>query len=170
MPDLRLPVHARLGQLELPRRLALDQVPGHGEGAARKADHRLLGPKRLAYQPNGLEDERHRFLRLRHDQALHVRGRAHRLGDHRPDVLDQLDVHAHAEHRQHDVGEHHRRVHAVGAHGLQRHLCAELRPAADLEEPVLLADLAIFRKGAARLAHEPDRRSLDRFTPAGSNK
>ena len=52
----------------------------------------------------------------------------------RPDVLDQLDLDAHAEDREHDVGEHHRRVDAVAPHRLQRHLGAELRLPGDLEE------------------------------------
>ena len=59
-----------------------------------------------------------------------------RLLDDRPDALDELHVDAHAEDRGHDVGEEDGRVDAVPAHGLQRHLRAELRRPGDLEEAV----------------------------------
>ena len=69
-------------------------------------------------------------------QPLDVGGRPDRLGDHRPDVLDELDVDAHPEQRQHDVGEHHGRVDVVPPHRLERHLGAQLGRLADLEERV----------------------------------
>ena len=62
-----------------------------------------------------------------------------------PDVLDELDLDAHPEQRQHDVREHHGRVDVVAAHRLERHLGAELRLVADLEERVRLPDLAVLR-------------------------
>ena len=71
---------------------------------------------------------------------------ADRIGDHRADVLDELDLDAHPEQRQHDVREHHGRVDVVAAHRLERHLGAELRLVADLEERVRLPDLAVFRQ------------------------
>ena len=85
----------------------------------------------------------------------------------RADVLDELDVDPHPEDRQHDVGEHDRRVDAVDAHGLEGHLRAELGLPADLEQVVALADLAVPRQRAPRLAHEPDRRPLDRLQARG---
>ena len=66
---------------------------------------------------------------------------------------------------EHDVGEHHRRVDAVAADRLERHLGAELGLPADLEEAVALADLAVLGQRAAGLAHEPDRRALDVLAP-----
>jgi len=54
----------------------------------------------------------------------------------------------------------------VTANGLERHLGAELGLRHDVEEPVTLSQLAILGKRAARLAHEPDGRALDRLTPA----
>ena len=91
-----------------------------------------------------------------------------RVCDHRADALDEIDVDAHADDRQHDVGEHHRRVDAVGAHRLEGHLGAELGLPADLEEVVALADLPVFGQRAAGLAHEPDGRPLDGLAPAGA--
>ncbi len=113
VPDLRLPVHARLRLHEVARRLALDQVAGDRERAAGEADHRLVGrsssrTRRTASSMNGTDSSG-----LGHDQALDVGERLDRLGDDRPDVLDQLHVDAHPEDGQHDVGEHHRRVDAV---------------------------------------------------------
>jgi hypothetical protein len=90
------------------------------------------------------------------------------MRDHRPDVLHQLHVDPHADDREHDVCEHHRRVHAVAADRLERHLGAELGLVADLEEVVLLADLAVLGQRAARLAHEPDRCALDVLAPGGA--
>ena len=90
--------------------------------------------------------------------------------DHRADVLDELDVDAHPEDREHDVREHHGRVDVVAAHRLERHLGAELGLAADLEERVRLADLAVLGQRAARLAHEPDRRALGRLAPRGADE
>ena len=80
--------------------------------------------------------------------------------DHRPDVLDQLDVHAHPEQGQHDVGEHHRRVDIVTADRLQRHLRAEIGLVADLEEGVSLPDLAVLRQRAAGRADQTGVRSV----------
>ena len=98
-------------------------------------------------------------------QPLDVGRRPDRLGDHRPDVLDELDVDAHPEERQHDVREHHGRVDVVAAHGLERHLGAELWLLADLEEGVRLADLAVLGERATGLAHEPHGRPFDGLEP-----
>ena len=70
-----------------------------------------------------------------------------------------------AEDGRHDVGEEHRRVDAVPAHRLERHLRAELRRAGELEERVALAQRAVLGQRPAGLAHEPDRRALDRLAP-----
>ena len=40
----------------------------------------------------------------------------------------------------------------------------------DLEERVPLADRAVLGQRAARLAHEPDRRPLDRLAPRGAHE
>ena len=40
----------------------------------------------------------------------------------------------------------------------------------DLEERVPLADRAVLRQRAPGLAHEPDRRALDRLAPAGADE
>ena len=106
---------------------------------------------------------RARVVRLGHVQSLHVGEARDRLADDRPDTLDELDADAHPQHGRDDVGEEHGCVHAVPAHRLKRHLCAELRRAGDVEERVPLAQGAVFRQRASRLPHEPDRRALDRL-------
>ena len=55
----------------------------------------------------------------------------------------------HRDDRGHDVREHHRGVDVVPAHRLQRHLGGQLGRAVDLEERVLLADLAVLREASA---------------------
>ena len=112
-----------------------------------------------------------RLLRVGHAQALDVARRARsaraRPGP-TPSTSSTLD--AHPEDGRHDVREHHRRVDVVAAHRLEGHLGAELRLRADLEERVLLADLAVLRQRPARLAHEPDRRPLDRLAAGGAHE
>jgi hypothetical protein len=61
---------------------------------------------------DGLEHERHRLLRLGDAEPPHVLERLDRPLDHRP-TPSTSHVDAHAEDREHDVREHHRRVHAV---------------------------------------------------------
>ena len=78
-----------------------------------------------------------------------------------PTPSHSSDVHAHPEERQHDVGEHHGRVHVVAADRLERHLGALLGVGADLEERRVLAHLAVLRQRPAGLAHEPHGRPLD---------
>ncbi len=170
VPDLRRAEHAGLRLRELAGRLALDQIARNSERAAAEADERPVRHQRLADDPDGFEDERHRVLRLGHAEGADVVQRLDRPVDHRPDVLDELDVDAHPDDREHDVGEHHGRVHAVRLDRLERHLRAELRSPADLEEVVALPDRAVAGQGAARLAHEPDGRPLDGFALRGADE
>ena len=58
----------------------------------------------------------------------------------------------------------------MAADRLQRHLGAKLGLAADVEEAVAFADLAVFGKRAAGLPHEPDGRPLDRLAPRGPDE
>ena len=139
-------------------------------GPAAEADDGLIGPQRRANEPHRLEHRRERLLGIGHAQALDVGHGADRLVDHRPDALDEPDVDPHPEHRGHDVREHHGRVDVVAAHRLQGHLRAQLGRMGDIEECVLLADGAIFRKRPARLAHEPHRGPLDFLAPRGAHE
>ena len=113
MPHLWRAVHEALRLHEVTRRLPFDEVAGDRERPAAEADERPLGLELGPHEPHGLEDERHRLLGIRHVERLDVRRRPNRTLDHRPDVLHELDVDAHPEHRQHDVREHHGCVDAV---------------------------------------------------------
>src|SRR5438128_6510813 len=166
VPHGGLAVHHPLHVREVAGWLSLDQVTGDREWATAEADHGSLGGELLADQPHGFEDERRGFLRFGHAQAIDIRACRDRLRDDRADVLDELDVDTHADNGEHDVREHHGRVDAVRLHRLQRHLRAQLRPAHDVEQPVSLPHLAVLRQRASGLAHEPDRRALDRLAPA----
>ena len=105
-----------------------------------------------------------------HAEALGVGPRRDRVLDHGADPLADLHVEPHAEHRQHDVREDHRGVDAVAANGLQRHLCAELGVADEVEERPAGAERAVLGQRPARLTHEPDGRALDRFAPRGADE
>ena len=165
-----LAVHQLLHRRELAARLSLDEIAGDGERSAAESDHRLVVAQRRTHEPHGLENRRHRLFGLRHDQALHVGEAPHRLGDHRADVLDEVDLNPHRKNGEHDVREHHRRVHVVPADGLQRHLGAELRLGDDVEQPVTLPQLAVLGQRPACLAHEPHRRVLHRLTATGPDE
>ena len=170
MPHVGLAEHEALRERELAARLPLDEIARDRERPAAEADDCLVGPERGADEPHGLEHRRERLLGIGHAQALDVGHRADRLVDHGADALDEPDVDPHAEHRGHDVREHHGRVDVVATHGLQRHLGAQLGRVGDIEERVLLADSAIFGKRAARLAHEPHRGPLDFLAPRGAHE
>ena len=143
-PHVRLAVHQRLHDRKLTRRLPLDEIPGDGERATAEADDGLLGRQLAAHDPDRLEQRRERLLRLGDSQALDVGERSHRFRDDRADTLDQLDGEPHAEHRGHDVGEHHGRVHSVPAHRLQGDLRAELGRVCDVPERVTLPNRAVL--------------------------
>jgi hypothetical protein len=160
VPDLGCCIHARLGPRERAAGTTLDQVAGDGERAADEADDRLLRREGRAYERNRLEHRGGVPLRVEATQPDEVVSRANRLVDHRAHALDEIDPEAHGGDRQHDVGVDDRRVDAVGADGLERHLRAELGPGADLEQRIPLANRPVFGQRAARLAHEPDRRTL----------
>ena len=56
------------------------------------------------------------------------------------------------------------------SHGHQGDLGAQLGRLGQLQDAVALAELAIGGEAAAGLAHEPDRRRVDRLVPAGPDE
>ena len=119
-------------------------------GPPQKPDDGLLGVELAPHHPHGLEHGRERLLGIRHAQPGDIGRGSDGLLDHRPDSLDEVDLDTHAEHRGHDVREHHRGVHAVATDGLEGDLRAELRRVRDLEERVPLADRAVLRAVSVR--------------------
>jgi hypothetical protein len=77
---------------------------------------------------------------------------AHRLGNHE------------------DVAEQNRGVKTEPADRLQRDFGGEFGRLDELQESVFLLELAIFRQRASRLAHEPDRRTVNGAAAAGVEK
>ena len=166
VPGVGIAIHHRLDRCELTTRLPLDQVARDRERAAAETDDRLIVTQRCTDEPHCLENRRYRLLRIRNDKAIHVGAGADRLGDHGADVLDEVDLDAHAEDGEHDVREHHGCVHVVPANRLQRHLGTELRLRHDVEQSVALSQFTVLGQRAAGLAHEPDGRAFDRLSPA----
>src|SRR3989442_4358044 len=78
-------------------------------------------------------------------------------------VVRQPGRHPHAADRQHDVGEHHRRVDPEAAHRLERDLGAELRLGDDLRQRPSLPQLAVLGQRTTCLAHEPYGRRVHRL-------
>ncbi len=79
----------------------------------------------------------------------------------RADTFDELELDAHASQWKHDVGKHHRGVHAETADGLQRHLGAQVRLSDDIHQRPALTKLPVLGKGSPGLAHEPYRGDID---------
>ena len=127
--------HQRLRLRQLAARPALDEVAGDRERPAAEPDDGLLRSELLAHEPHRLEHGRERLLGLGDEEPLDVGERPDRLLDDRADALDELDVDAHRGDRGHDVREHHRRVDAVAADRLERHLGAELGVCATSKNP-----------------------------------
>ena len=170
MPDGRLAVHQGLRDREVARGLPLDEVAGDRERAAAEADDGLLRLQLAADGADRVEDGPDRLGRIRNPERLDCGEGTDGLPDDRADTFDELDVDPHRHDRGHDVREHHGRVDAVTAHRLERDLCGQLCGAVDLEERVVLADLAVLGQRPAGLPHEPDRGALDRLAPRGAHE
>ena len=159
-------VHARLRLDEVAGRLALDEVAGHGERPAAKpmtAWSALSSARtiRTASRTNGTASSGS-GTRSRSTSAR----LAHGLGDTGPTPSTSSTSTPMPTTGSMMSANITARVDIVAPHRLQRHLRAELGLAADLEEVVALADLAVLGQRAARLAHEPDGRALDVLAPA----
>ena len=139
-------------------------------GPPQKPIERLVLGQGLPDEPDGLQHERHGRPPARDAQLPHVLERLDRLLDHRADALDQIDVDAHPEDREHDVREHHGRVNAVSLHRLERDLGAELRLPADLEQREAFPELPVAGRRPPGLAHEPDRRPVGPLTASGPHE
>ena len=157
--------HERLDLVECARGTALDQVAGQREWRAGEADD---GNGRLGdHLANRGDDLRRSLLPIRHSQPVDVARAVDWMCNHRTHVLDELEVDAHAVQRQHDVGEHHRRIDSEPAHRLQSHLGAELRLGHDFGQRPALAHLAVLGQRTTRLAHQPYRCRIHRTPVRG---
>ncbi len=69
-----------------------------------------------------------------------------------------------------DVGEDDRRIEREAAQRLQRDFRGQFRRAYHFEEGVLRLQRAVFRQVATGLAHDPNRRTVERFAGAGGEE
>jgi hypothetical protein len=77
------------------------------------------------------------------------------------------ELRSHRHQRGEDVGEDDRGIEVEPVNRLQRHLDGDLGCAAHRQEVAgTTTDLTVLRQVPARLAHDPDRRPIDRFTTA----
>ena len=81
--------------------------------------------------------------------------------------MDEIEGDAHRLERQQQIGEQDGGVDFDTAHRLQRDFGGQIGRAAQVEQRIALAQRAVFAHVAAGLAHEPDRRRVDRLAPAG---
>ena len=96
--------------------------------------------------------------------------RLNRVLDRRPFAADEVEPDAHRLERQQQIREEDRRVDLDPADRLQRDFGREIGRPAELEQRVALAQRAVLAHVAAGLAHEPDRRGVDRLQAAGSEE
>ena len=170
VPRGRLRIHERFRPRVGCRGSALDRVGRQRERRAAESDQRNAPLQFRAKDPDGLEDVGERLPRLEARQPVHVLGGADRVVDRRPFTLHEIEVQPHRRERDEQIGEENRGVHVDEVHRLQRDGHGQFRVGTDLEEGIALAQRAIVRHVAARLAHEPDRRLVDRLPPAGAQK
>ena len=170
-PRRRLGEHECLRLREVLRRAALDRVAGERERGSGEADHRHAPRLELAaHDRDRRERPRHRLLRRRRPEQVDVPSARDRPLDPRAVALHEIELEAHADERREDVRKDDGRVHSERVHGQQRHLRRELGRADQLEHGVLLAQRPVLRHVAPRLPQQPDRSSLDRKPPTGSQE
>jgi hypothetical protein len=154
-----------LGLDERLRSAALDQVREERERRAAEADQGHAVGQRATDRADGLEDERDVRFGLEDAQGVDAALVTDRLGQARAGVADR-DLGPHAGDGDEDVAEQDGRVDAEPLDRLQRDLGGEVRPAAQLHEPDPGPHRLVLGHVAARLAHDPDGRRVDRLSPA----
>ena len=164
MPGVGGLVHQGLGAGKRPRRPTFNGVARERERGSGEPDQRDAGGERGAREAHRLEHVTEVCFGADGGKLLDVGLPAHRLGDVRAQPQPQG-----LEGKQ-DVGEQDRGVHAEALDRLERHLGGQLGGVAEIEDGVLLAQLAVLRHVASRLPHEPHRRDVGAFPAAGLKK
>jgi hypothetical protein len=100
-----------------------------------------------------------------HAEGVDRRAVAHRSVDDRTHLRLDAEGNPHAVERQHDVRVEDGGVDAESCDRHRGHARGKLGVPSDLEDPVALAKLAIFRKTAPGLTHVPDRRAFHGLAP-----
>ncbi len=146
---------------------ALDRVRRERERRAGESDERHAAGERLLNLADRFEHVAERFARLEAPHAREVGLRPQRRLDRGTFAADEVERNAHRLERQQQIGKEDRGVHLDAADRLQRHFGGEIGRAAEVEQRIAFAQRAILAHVAAGLAHEPDRRRVDRLPPAG---
>ena len=143
-------------------RTALDQVAREGEGRPGEPDQRDL---ELADQrADRLERVWLVDLGLERTETVEVARGSDRLIQYRSAAGFDPEGDPGRDERHHDVAEHDRGVERHPAERLERDLDGLVRDPDRLEDVAVATELAVFRKVAARLSHEPDRCPVDGFS------
>ena len=133
-------------------------------GAPAKPSNAARSPSACLRQAQCFHDVRRRLPCRNEGEAIDVGSGPDRRGDDRANAGANLERHADAGQRQHDVREEHRRIDAKAVDRHQRGLGGKLRRRRHGHEIVAFPQRAVFWQRAARLAHEPDRRRVHRLS------
>ena len=137
------------------------------QGEPAKPSKARSSPKSRPYQRKGprhiLQPVRHRGFVEPVDVCRRVEHELH----FDPALVPEPVGLAHPLRHDQDVAKQDRRVKAKPPNRLQGDLGSQLRRSHQFEEAVLLLERAVFRQGAARLPHQPNRRIIQRPAAAG---
>jgi len=148
---------------------AFNHVAGQSPRSGGKAEHRDVRTSRANDSADGFGEEASLLLRVEEAKRFDVLLGADRLGEVWSRVAE-FQRKAHGFGRNENVGENDDGVHVEAAEGLKGDFGGEIGGFANLEKSVLGADLAVFGKIAAGLAHHPDRNARDGFSAAGTEE
>ena len=168
-PCDRLAIHQFLGLDVVARSAAFDHVAGQRVRRAAEAD-----------DAEAIAEVRGDFLDGAGDvgevigpigaQGRHIGRSAHGMMHDRPFAGLELEGQAHGLERKQQVGKDDGRVDAELFSSGDGDFGGDLRLLADLDQRVVLADVAILLHVAAGLAQKPDRRAIDGLAQAGADE
>ena len=164
IPHVGFAQHQRLRALVRPRRAAFDEVARQRERRAREPQEGNL--QLLTQQPDRIQHVGHVGFRLERTEPPDVGRRTDGFVDHRSHPGLDPDGDAHGRQRHHDVAEQDRSVDGHPPERLHRDLRDQVGVQARVEDVAVPTHLEILGKVAPGLAHEPDRCSIHRLTPA----
>ena len=130
-------------------------------------DERHAIGERSAKKPDRFEHVRQRFTRLEAAQPIHVAGAPDRMRNRGSFALDEIEIEPHRGEGNQKVREQDCGVDVDDVHGLQRDRHREFGRSADVEQGVALPQGPVVGHVTPGLAHEPDRRHVNRLPPAG---
>ena len=170
MPVVWMAVHQRLRLREVVRVSALDRIRRERERCTGKPDERNAPDELSLNLTDGIQYVAKTLTRLEDTKALDVCWSVDRPFDLRPLALDEVEGKAHRRKRQQEIREQNRCVHFETPDRLQGDFGRQIGSAANLEQRVLRSQRAVLLHVAPGLAHEPDRRRINRLAATGLQK